>query len=216
MDIRGPSETIHLDSTCHRYFPACSSKTHDQTYTCTEYPGYLTGGQRRHELRQLSSTSRRSPDSSFPLRFPRGAIKLIEPTFHELGRGRAREENTNYPPNEQLATHPASALILNNCVLEQSPDSVIGKFNGKSFFSHLLLIFFFFFFFMCAFLITSLIKPIRVSYKWEVNLGNEINCRLRRGRSCGNNAGESRQLAKKHTVQISRWQLGMFLWISEY
>lgn len=94
--------------------------------------------------RQLSSTSRRSPDSSFPLRFPRGAIKLIEPTFHELGRGRAREENTNYPPNEQLATHPASALILNNCVLEQSSDSVIGKFNGKSFFSHLLLLFFFF------------------------------------------------------------------------
>lgn len=60
---------------------------------------------------------------------------------------------------------------------------------------------------MCAFLITSLIKPIRVSYKWEVNLGNEINCRLRRGRSCGNNAGESRQLAKKHTVQISRWHI---------
>ena len=49
---------------------------------------------------------------------------------------------------------------------------------------------------MCVFLITSLIKPIRVSYKWEVNLGNEINCRPRRGRSCGNNAGESRQLAK--------------------
>lgn len=154
MDIRGPwrlhgapSETIHLNSTCHRYFPACSSKTHDQTCTCTEYPGYLIGGQRRHELRsdwrQLSSTSRRSPDSSSPLRFPRGAIKLIEPTFHELGRGRTREENTNYPPKEQLATHPASALILNNCVLEQSPDSVIGKFNGKSFFSHLLLLFFF-------------------------------------------------------------------------
>lgn len=165
----------------------------------------MIGRQRRHELRQrwrqLSSTSRRSPDSSSPLRFPRGAIKLIEPTFHELGRGRAREENTNYPPNEQLATHPASALILNNCVLEQSPDSVIGKFNGKSFFSHLLLLFFFL---MCVFLITSLIEPIRVSYKWEVNLGNEINCRLRRGRSCGNNAGESRQLAKKHTVQISR------------
>lgn len=151
LDIRGPwrlhgapSETIHLNSMCHRYFPACSSKTHDQTYMCTEYPGYLIGGQRRHELRQLSSTSRRSPDSSSPLRFPRGAIKLIEPTFHELGRGRAREENTNYPPYEQLATHPASALILNNCVLEQSPDSVIGKFNGKSFFSHLLLLFFFY------------------------------------------------------------------------
>lgn len=69
-------------------------------------------------------------------------MKLIEPTFHELGRGLMQEENTNYPPNEQLATHPASALILNNCVLEQSCNLVIGKFNGKSFFSHLLLFFF--------------------------------------------------------------------------
>lgn len=41
LDIRvpwrlhgAPSETIHLNSTCHRYFPACSSKTHDQTYMC--------------------------------------------------------------------------------------------------------------------------------------------------------------------------------------